>query len=159
MKESFGALSITTIFVALIIIFSGYLCISVNQTKAYNVKNELVNIIQRHNGVDSSTIDEIAGHLSDVNYRSVGRCDESEDGIGYIISGGRNQTKANYCIKCVNINVKLNDLYKQFTNVSYYKVKVFFSLDLPIVNDIFNFNLSGTTKTLYYPVNGGSCSV
>ena len=44
MKESFGALSITTIFVTLIILFSGYLCISVNQTKAYNVKNELVNI-------------------------------------------------------------------------------------------------------------------
>ena len=126
---------------------------------AFCIKNELVNIIQRHNGVDSSTIDEIAGHLSDVNYRSVGRCDESEDGIGYTISGGRNQTKANYCIKCVNINVNLNDPYKQFPNASYYKVKVFFSLDLPIVNDIFNFNLSGTTKTLYYPVNGGSCSV
>ena len=69
MKESFGALSITTIFVTLIILFSGYLCISVNQTKAYNVKNELVNIIQRHNGVDGSTIDEIAGHLNEVSYR------------------------------------------------------------------------------------------
>ena len=135
MKESFGALSITTIFVTLIILFSGYLCISVNQTKAYNVKNELVNIIQRHNGVDGSTIDEIAGHLNEVSYRSLGSCDE-EDGIGYTLSGGRSQT-----------------------NASYYKVKVFFSLDLPIINNVFNFSLSGTTKTLYYPVNGGSCSV
>lgn len=158
MKESFGALSITTIFVTLIILFSGYLCISVNQTKAYNVKNELVNIIQRHNGVDGSTIEEIAGHLNEVSYRSLGSCDE-EDGIGYTLSGGRSQTKANYCIKCVNINVNLNDPYKQFPNASYYKVKVFFSLDLPIINNVFNFSLSGTTKTLYYPVNGGSCSV
>lgn len=157
MKESFGALSITTIFVTLIILFSGYLCISVNQTKAYNVKNELINIIQRHNGVDSSTLQEIAGHLNDVGYRSVGKCSE-EDGIGYTVSGSKSQTSANYCIKCVNINANLNDPYNQFPNATYYKVKVFFSLDLPMVNDVFKFYLKGTTKTLYYPVNGGSCS-
>ena len=49
----------------------------------------------------------------------------------------------------------MSDKYNQFPSVKYYKVKVFFSLDIPIIGKMFNFNLIGTSKNIYYPVEDG----
>ena len=79
MKESVGALGLTNIVIVFILLFSGYLCISVNQTKAYNVKNEMLNIIHKHNGLDSSILEEIREYMNTVGYRSTGKCDNEDD--------------------------------------------------------------------------------
>ena len=60
-----------------------------------------------------------------------------------------------FCIKTVNVNSNMSDKYNQFPSVKYYKVKVFFSLDIPIIGKMFNFNLIGTSKNIYYPVEDG----
>ena len=154
MKESVGALGLTNIVIVFILLFSGYLCISVNQTKAYNVKNEMLNIIHKHNGLDSSTLEEIREYMNTVGYRSTGKCDNEDDGVGYTINS-ESQDKATFCIKTVNVNSNMSDKYNQFPSVKYYKVKVFFSLDIPIIGKMFNFNLIGTSKNIYYPVEDG----
>lgn len=153
MKESVGALGLTNIVIVFIILFSGYLCVSINNTKAYNVKNEIINIIQKHNGVNESTLDEIRDYMNKVGYRSMGNCDPEFDGQGYTNTGYASG-KALFCIKAVDATNNLTDKYNQFPTVRYYKVKVFFSLDLPILKSVFSFNLSGTTKNIYYPIEG-----
>ena len=56
-----------------------------------------------------------------------------------------------FCLK----EVKASDSYThavsgEFVYVSYYKVKVFFRLDLPVLGDIFTFPVTGQTKAIYY---------
>ena len=157
MKESVGALSLTTIVIFFIILFSGYLCISVNNTKAYNVKNEMINIIQKHNGLDDGTFEEIRDYMSTVGYRSTGPCDPEFDGVGYSATGTASGSRgALFCIKEVQADGgDRYDPHNQFPDVKYYKIKVFFSLDLPIFNNAFSFSLSGVTKNIFYPVELG----
>ena len=78
MRESVGILSLTNIVILFILVFTGYLCITLNQTKAYNVKNQVISIIQKNGGIDSQAVKEIQEYMSEVGYRSSGKCD-SED--------------------------------------------------------------------------------
>ena len=45
MKESVGVLSLTNIVILFILLFTGYLCITLNQTKAVNVKNQIISMV------------------------------------------------------------------------------------------------------------------
>ena len=139
MKESIGVLSLTNIVILFILVFTGYLCIMLNQTKAYNVKNEIITIIQKHNGLGDDALTEIKEYMDKVGYRSTGRCDTVDYNDG-------------------SINYNLNDPTGQFPNAAYYDVKVFFALDMPIINSVFNFNLRGNTKIVYCPKENGGCS-
>lgn len=153
MRDSVGALSLTNIVIVFILLFSGYLCISVNQTKAYNVKNEILGIIQKHNGFDDGTLLEIRDYMASVGYRSTGVCDPELDGFGYT-QGSVKESRGNICVKCIKVTNNINDPYSQFPNAKYYKIKVFFSLDIPLLHNAFQFSQGGTTRTIYYPIEG-----
>ena len=74
MKEAVGSLGLTQIVIFFLVLFTGYICISVNTNKAYNVKTEVVDIIQQHNGFDENTLAEIQEYMTKVGYRTTGRC-------------------------------------------------------------------------------------
>ena len=78
MKESVGILSLTNIVILFILVFTGYLCITLNQTKAYNVKNQVISIIQKNGGINSQAVTEIQDYMSEVGYRSSGKCDNED---------------------------------------------------------------------------------
>ena len=165
MKESIGVLSLTNIVILFILVFTGYLCIMLNQTKAYNVKNEIITIIQKHNGLGDDALTEIKEYMDKVGYRSTGRCDTVDNNDGSITSKAiqtsgelTDSDKGMICITTHSINYNLNDPTGQFPNAAYYDVKVFFALDMPIINSVFKFNLRGNTKIVYCPKENGGCS-
>lgn len=165
MKESIGVLSLTNIVILFILVFTGYLCVMLNQTKAYNVKNEIITIIQKHNGLGDDALAEIKEYMDKVGYRSTGKCDKVDYNDGSITSkviqtSGEltDSDKGMICITTHSINYNLNDPTGQFPNAAYYDVKVFFALDMPIINSVFNFNLRGNTKIVYCPKENGGCS-
>ncbi len=154
MREAVGGLGLTQIVIFFLILFSGYLCVSINTNKAYKVKNEIITIIQKNNGFNDTTLTQIQDYMTSVGYRSTGTCDTDTDGDGYSASGNSTiSRKALFCIKTMDVKYEtVNGTSVQFPETAYYKIKVFFSLDVPIVHDIFNFNLTGTTKKMFYPV-------
>lgn len=165
MKESIGVLSLTNIVILFILVFTGYLCVMLNQTKAYNVKNEIITIIQKNNGLSDNAVSEINDYMSEVGYRSTGRCDAVDYNDGAVTTkaieaGGKltDSDKGMICITKHSINYNLNDPTGQFPNAAYYDIKVFFALDMPIINSVFNFNLKGNTKIVYCPKEDGGCS-
>lgn len=164
MKESIGVLSLTNIVILFILLFTGYLCISLNQTKAYNVKNEIISIIQKNGGLDSNAINDISNYMATVGYRSTGKCDVDTDNstvTNFSISqSGKldNGTSGMICIARHNVNDNMPDPTGQFPKAAYYDVKVFFALDMPIINNVFNFNLKGNTRIIYCPKEEGSCN-
>lgn len=164
MRESVGILSLTNIVIFFILVFTGYLCITLNQTKAYNVKNQVISIIQKNGGIDSQAVTEIQEYMSEVGYRSSGKCDSEDISsiTNYAITQREglqiNGSTGMICISRHNINDNLPDSTGQFPKAAYYDIKVFFALDMPIINSVFNFNLKGSTRMVYCPKEyGGDC--
>ena len=154
MREAVGSYFLTTLFIIFVVLFTGYMCLSINMNKAYKVKNEIINIIQKNNGLDSNSLLQIQDYMTKVGYRTTGKCDVDEKGYG--ISGTSESNKAVFCVKEMTTEyVTDSHTEVQFPKVSYYQIKVFFSIDLPIVRQFFTFGLKGSTKKLFYPVNMG----
>lgn len=156
MKEAVGGASLFTIVIAFVILFTGYISLSINYSKAYNVKNELVNIIRNQGGVCTSDTpsqydncynfqEQITDYFKETNYRSSGKCDEGF--VGYTKTGElANSSNAAFCVK--GISARGNS---ELPNALYYQVKVFWQLDLPIFSSLFNFGIVGETARVYAP--------
>lgn len=156
MREAIGGTWLFNIVIFFVILFTGYICLSINHTKAFNVKDDVVKIIERENGFDKNLndVDEtneiiksIVSSLKKVGYRSVSSCPNADGGsiwYGFDREGRRSDRDASVCIRKVNVNNAVGEL-----DVSYYQVIVFYQLDLPIFNSLFKFSVKGDTKLLY----------
>lgn len=136
MREAIGGTWIFGIVVTFIVLFSSFLAISVNYSKAFHVKNEVVSIIEKYEGYNESSQEAIANYMSGYGYSVRGSC--SNRGEGYDGTNG----KYRYCISCVTTN----DTLKK----TYYTATVFFKLDLPVIGDIFTFPVSGGSKSIHF---------
>ena len=162
MKESFGSTWLFQIVILFILIFSGYIALSINKSKAYSIKDDIINIIERNGYVDlSKTSDpvlvEIADRLKTVSYHTDGKCpqpskDDPTIWIGYSRDGNINNNNAIYCMS----KIKVNDGSQDLPEMYFYRVLVFYQLDLPVVNQIFSFKVKGDTKMFYNSSEKGS---
>lgn len=171
MKEAIGSYWLTGIVITFIVLFTGYMCLSINMNKAYKVKNEIINIIQKNNGLDENALEQIQDYMTKVGYRTEGNCNPSgldieDSGFeGFSITGtSHNKDNGIFCAKqyytdypATNVEEHKRFLKVQFPDVAYYQIKVFFSVDLPIVRHFFTFEVKGSTKKLFYPCEKTKC--
>lgn len=156
MREAIGGSWLFNIVIFFVILFTGYMCLSINHTKAFNVKDDIVKIIERDGGFDNlnnvnatnnDTIKKIVASLQEFGYRSHNSCPNDGGGrvwYGFNREGARDDANAAFCIREIPAN---ND--PALPNIRYYQVVVFYQLDLPIFNNLFRFQLKGDTKLLY----------
>ena len=154
MREAIGGTWIFTIVIVFIVLFSSYLAISVNYSKAFKVKNGIIDAIDRCNGYpEDGAIDNpnhcavkaIEDYLLQIGYHVYGNCAASNaSDKDKLIETPSKKGASWYCIE--RISTEGTQLPKV-----YYKVTVFFKLDLPIIGDIFTFPIYGDTKTIYSP--------
>ena len=144
MKDAVGGTWLFQIAIVFIILFAGYLALSVNYSKAFKVKNELLSIIERNEGVTDNAQREILTYIRNNNHSVTGRCNDDKDGTPY---EKENNTKALYCVKGTCIE---NTNFKK----AYYKITVFFKLDLPYLGDLFTFKVQGETPQITFPGDG-----
>ena len=169
MKEAFGGISLFQIVILFILLFTGIMCLTINHAKAFGVKDEIITIIQNENlasnvSVDyelsSNTINSIVLELSSAGYRLTGEC--PNDWIGYTRDGIIDQNNASFCIKANNVTESFyNDIdkkcrgdicyptYSGYPKMVYYDVMLFYQLDIPIINNIMQFEVIGSTKVLF----------
>ena len=165
MREAVGGTWLFQIVIVFILLFAGFMCLNINHSKAFNVKDRIIQTIQSNNGLDltsqcnnlndDTTICEIARYLINNAYRNTGSCSGLNNGTvtytgftreGKIASSGN----ASFCVAKVNSGGSQNSEFQgELPSVSYYRVAVFYQLDLPIFNNLFNFHLTGDTKTIY----------
>ena len=147
MREAIGGTWLFTIVIVFIVLFSSYLAISVNYSKAFKVKNGIVDLIEQNEGLSSETQTQISNYLDKTGYFVYGECNSKASEKGYESKGAGNNYK--YCV--VKTNAANEELVAGSTvERAYYKVKVFFRLDLPVLGDIFTFPVTGQTKAIYY---------
>ena len=155
MRESIGGAWILGIVMTFIVLFASFLAISINYSKAFKVKNNVVDLIEKNEGMNDAAAEQIYNYLRSEGYILKGKCRQPDnsnenqyvgfDGINYV---GENDN-ALYCVqenKPNNVDAALDK--------SYYSVQVFFRLDLPIIGDVFTFNVSGETMSIYFADNG-----
>ena len=68
MREAIGGTWIFSIVIVFIVLFTSFLALSVNYSKAFKVKNGIVNIIEKREGISDATVDEISDYLNNVGY-------------------------------------------------------------------------------------------
>ena len=162
MKESIGGTQIFIIVITLVLLVTGIMAFTINRSNAFSVKDQLVTILERAGGFDMTSeivggslngdeaLEEIVDTLDHNSYRQTGKCPVS-NGTDYKVTAyQRNGTQtvgdneASFCI--VQINAKTPDGTPQSY---YYQIIVFYTLDLPVIKEIFNFKAVGETKALY----------
>ena len=177
MKEAIGGAWLFQIVIVMVLLFSGFLAISLNYSKAFKVKNGVINIIQRQNGVHNlptanigGSQQEIIDYLRLVGYRNSGQCVTTVaeiEWIGLIIQGEAgtwNPPQGSPADRITNSgNQRFNlCIYRTAANgagaseqgiadIDLYRVEAFFRLDIPVVSQLFNLKLSGTTKPIMWP--------
>ena len=153
MREAIGGSWLFSIVLTFIVLFSSFLAISINYSRAFSVKNELLSYIERNEGfsttgdstincTDNSTQCQIQKYLKKASYNisdSIKCPDIYDDYNGnptYSQSGG-------YCIK------------KTCTSGgTYYTVTTFVRIELPILWSGFNVPITGQTMNIYYDSSG-----
>lgn len=144
MKFAFGANLLFQIVIFFVVIFTGYICISINQAKAFNVKNEIVKTVERNapNLLSIEFREDIVDAFDRIGYRLTGEC--STGYKGYDREGNlTSSNNAAFCLKDI-ITTMPNG-----TNAVYYKVETFYHLDIPIIKILFQLKASGETKLIY----------
>lgn len=158
MREAVGGAWLLSITVALIALFTAYLAFSVNYSKAFKVKDAIVERVEKYEGFDTNNakeMKEIREYLSKIGYATRGKCNQStgfSTDIDFYGVDGSNikkndmNTKFNYCVERVAKPVDVGDY-----SSAYYKVTVFYGLSLGFVDLNSIFFLTGETKNIYYP--------
>ncbi len=157
MKEAIGGISLFNIVIVFVLLFAGYISMSINYSKAYNVKNEILNIIRNQGGVCTASqpnntnncynfASQITDYFREANYRSTGTCDIDEGWVGYNREGQIDYNNSAFCVKAIKVNTN-----SELPNALYYQIKVFYQLDLPIIRSVFDLTIYGETARIYDP--------
>lgn len=169
MKEAISGTWLFQLVIVFILIFTGYLALSLNYSKSFRVKNEVISIIEREEGMTSGSTTEygaiklIANYLTRSGYGTMGKCPTDTDNdapwYGALSIDTESETKSDslfeqvtdankeyyYCVK------KISGYYEKEPQISYYKVQFFFKFDLPVLGQIGNFKVTGQTIDIQYP--------
>lgn len=150
MREAIGGTWITQLVIVFMLIFVAFLALSLNYSKAFQMKNELLTIIEKKEGVTTESIGIMNNYLSKNGYNIKGACDVGSYGVtslqGNTIEKVTNKAqKYYYCV------TKYQAPEDNIFSKAYYKVEMYFYFNLPIIGDIFKFNINGTTNNIVVP--------
>ncbi len=158
MKESLSVTTIFQIVILFIVLFTGIMALTINNSTSFGVKDEIVSVIDFNEGnfLDGENLnEEIVDSMQVNSYRNTGTC--KSGWCGYDRDGNRVMSgKSSVCIRCVNVTDGINAGYSSPDIVSddfiegyYFQVEAFYQLDLPSFSETFNFRTKGDSKTVY----------
>lgn len=167
MKEAIGGLSIFQLVIVFLLLFTGIMCLTINHSKAFGVKDEVINIIEKeyianNNNPYEEVIPQVIDYMQQIGHRITGKCDDRW--VGYDLNGSEvSNDTAVICIRTVDVTESYyNDAAEKCKNgncsntsgedyppMIYYDIKVFYQLDIPIIKNVMNLTLSGSTKVLF----------
>lgn len=169
MREAIGGTWLFNIVIFFVLLFTAYMALSINSSKAYAVKNEVLSIIERNQGFSTkgndSTLVQIVDYLDSVGYRSVGSCSRKSDnttkniywaGIardGSFVENASNRNDMKICVKKIDIvdYDKINNK-NEVPYESYYRIEVFYNMDLPVIGSLIRLSVRGDSARVDYPL-------
>lgn len=166
MKDAIGGTWIMGIFIVFIVLFAAFMAYSISYTKAFRVKNEIINIIERNEGFSESSR---KSDLKNYNY-DFKQDDSVESKVFEYIKAAGYDYETSETVNCMS--VRGEDLGSMMTGgyclkkvcpssgdseKVYYKVTTFIALSIPIFNITVKLPISGETKSMYYDRGNFGC--
>ncbi len=147
MRESIGSTWVIQLVIVFILLFVGFLTLSLSYSKAFKVKNETMSIIEKYEGLTGDAVTIINNYLQYNNYTAKGKCTNDSSDIGWYgldnfsvktLESADINKEYYYCIKKKNAK----------KNYYYYEIKTFYDFNLPVVGNFVTFTLEGTTADI-----------
>lgn len=163
MRESMGGAWLFGIVIIFVFLFSGFLAYSISYTKAFNLKNKIINYIEEFEGYSEGEGEVGAEGNKHKSVETMAKEYVEELGYNYGATegincngrnsgGGRNEIKKyGYCV------VKYCSGGDTMSN-TYYKITTYIALKLPVVNLTAKIPISGETRTIYSDTGGYPCT-
>lgn len=146
MRNAIGNALLVNIIIVFIVVMLGFLTGSLNYTKAYRIKNNLLNLIEREGTWNDDVKAEAEKLFGEIGYRVVkntsSKCVDRKGG-GEIVAGSAAGTYR-YCVFKYTKVDNINGFY-----VTNYVVTTYMYFDIPLVSSILEFPVYGQTKNLY----------
>lgn len=178
MKESISNIWLLGIVIIFILIFAAYIAITVDYSRTFRLKNEVLTIIEKNKGFTDAvgksgsskiktgeTIQVGVGaaqtinlYLSGNGYLAKGHCPNDGNiwlGVKELgsdslsIESAVSNEKYYYCISKYNTGKVAAGTYRSI----YYKVRLFYKMEFPVLQDFFSVKVEGITDEIYKPVN------
>ncbi len=155
MREAIGGTWLTQLVIGFMLIFVAFLALSLNYTKAFKIKNELLTIIEKKEGLTDGSNGSIAiinNYLKANNYGVTKSCEEGSYGVSDLNSYSaelvtNTSKKYYYCVTKIKAPSANN------SGKSYYRVGIFFYFNIPVLGDIFKFDVNGETGDVIVPAD------
>ena len=157
MKDAIGGVfTLQAIVVALIIIMC-LMAFAVNYSKAFRLKNEIRNIIEKHEGLTEEAQAEINKTVRNYQYFLSEEYEDDCKNMGYHVYRGRGaegNDGVRFCIKQEFANNMGEINQKPEYRGAYYSIVTFVNVDIPIINNVIPFSanmfhIRGETALIY----------
>lgn len=152
MRQAIGSTWIMQLVIVFMLLFVAFLALTINYTKAYKIKNEVVSILEKYEGPNSGengSISIVNNYLRYHGYRSVGSCSDDSFGATSLDSStlvpAIAGNKYYYCVRRVGTSTQT------FPDRVNYELELFFRFNLPLLGDIFTFRVTGETIDINWP--------
>ncbi|MCR5787486.1 MAG: hypothetical protein K6G37_00100 [Bacilli bacterium] len=146
MRQTIGSTWIYQLVIIFILIFVSFLTLSLTYSRAYKYKNEVLNIIEKNEGVTSKTIGTINSYLTYNSYSVKHSCPVGNKWYG--VQTMESSNKVEETRAGVKYHYCLRKRYSTKHKV-YYELKMFFKFNLPVVENVGTFTIDGTTNDVF----------
>lgn len=141
MRQSIGGSWLIGLMVLFILLFAGYIILTIDYNKSIRVKNEAISLVEKYEGLNEESITLVNNYLMGAGYMTTGKCGEQEGMYGAVNleSNELEETEDNqryyYCVK----------KYKGANTSYYYQLTLFYRFSLPVLGDTARFSIKGST--------------
>lgn len=143
MRNTIGGTWLLQLMILFILLFVGFIILTLNYSKTIKLKNEMISIVEKYDGLNEKSIELVNNFLVSSNYGVMNVCTgEERSGIygAYdlytnALEPARAGAKYYYCVK----------KYKGANTSNYFQVTLFYKFNLPIIGETGRFMIKGTT--------------
>ena len=144
MKDAFGSFYYINLGMVFFVAFASVLAVALNYTKAFRVKNTIINYIEANNGLTPALQDDIIAYVDSVNYyvRDVDTYVHNENQGSSIYS----YREFSFLDGCNKRGYCIDRVFEEKNNGAYYKVQTWMNIEFPIFGLTFRMPVTGETK-------------
>lgn len=157
MRETIGGTWIMQLVIIFMLIFVAFLALSLNYSKAFQMKNELLTMIEKKEGLTDGSNGSIAlinNYLLVNGYHAKRACPVGSYGVSDLngttaesVTSASSSKQYYYCVS------KFDSPSRNHNDKVYYRINIFFYFNLPVIGDIFKFSINGSTNDIVVPAD------
>ena len=154
MRQTIGATWVFQLVLIFTLIFAAYIALTINYSRSFKVKNEVLSIVEKSQGFTENGVKLINNYLASSGYKTMGTCHLKSDAVVYGVksldfnSVGSAVERAEYGQEYYYCFTKIVEKHAYFKSRAYYRVNLFFKFDLPVLGDLITFDVDGQTSEL-----------